>query len=81
MKSRLLTAEQKRKYDFVRTTLSGLLREALNNQHYVCEYYIDEHCAEWIDVTFDNEYRIFRVGVTSANLLEMTQAVLKHVGR
>lgn len=81
MKSKLLTVEQKRKYDFVRTTFTGFVREVLDNQHYVCEYYVEERGTEWIDVTFDNEYRICKVNVTAASLLEITQTVLRHIGR
>lgn len=80
MAGKLMNEEQKRKYDLCRGTLSRLLREATGNQHYVCEFFVDKNGAEWVDITFDNEYRICKVNVTSANLLSLATAVLKHLG-
>ena len=80
MAGKLLNEEQKRKYDLCRGPLVRLLREATDNQHYVCEYFMDKNGAEWVDITFDNEYRIGKVNVTSANLLSLATAVLKHLG-
>lgn len=74
---RLLTNEQKRKYDLVRTILTNLLREVTGNQHYCAEYYVDMAGREWVDVTFDNEYRIRKVNVTADSLLALTRDVLK----
>lgn len=80
MTGKLMNEEQKRKYDLCRGTLSRLLRETMDNQHYVCEFFVDKNGAEWVDITFDNEYRVCKVNVTSANLLSLATAVLKHLG-
>lgn len=73
---RLLTPEQREKYDFTRTILTVLLRTVTGNEHYYAEYYVDSG-GEWVDVTFDNEYRIRKVNVTADSLLELTRDVLK----
>ena len=39
-KGRVFTEEQKRKYDYVRTVLTVVLREVLDNDHYRAEYYV-----------------------------------------
>ena len=73
---RLLTPEQREKYDFTRTILTVLLRTVTGNEHYYAEYYVDNG-GEWVDVTFDNEYRIRKVNVTADSLLALTRDVLK----
>lgn len=73
---RLLTPEQREKYDFARTILTVLLRTVTGNEHYYAEYYVDNG-GEWVDVTFDNEYRIRKVNVTADSLLALTRDVLK----
>lgn len=73
---RLLTPEQREKYDFTRTILTVLLRTVMGNEHYFAEYYVDNG-GEWVDVTFDNEYRIRKVNVTGNSLLQITKDVLK----
>lgn len=73
---RLLTPEQREKYDFTRTILTVLLRTVTGNEHYYAEYYVDDG-GEWVDVTFDNEYRIRKVNVTADSLLALTRDVLK----
>jgi len=73
---RLLTPEQREKYDFTRTILTVLLRTVTGNEHYYAEYYVDSG-GEWVDVTFDNEYRICKVNVTADSLLVLTRDVLK----
>lgn len=73
---RLLTPEQREKYDFTRTMLTVLLRTVTGNEHYYAEYYVDSG-GEWVDVTFDNEYRIRKVNVTADSLLALTRDVLR----
>jgi hypothetical protein len=73
---RLLTPEQREKYDFTRTILTVLLRTVTGNEHYYAEYYVD-NVGEWVDMTFDNEYRIRKVNVTGNSLLQITKDVLK----
>lgn len=73
---RLLTPEQREKYDFTRAILTVLLRTVTGNEHYYAEYYVDNG-GEWVDVTFDNEYRIRKVNVTADSLLALTRDVLK----
>ena len=68
---------QKRKYDYVRTTLTPLLRKVLNNDHYNAEYYVDRHGIEIVEVTFDSECPVRKVDVTADSLLAMTRDVLK----
>jgi hypothetical protein len=53
-----------------------LLRTVTGNEHYFAEYYVDNG-GEWVDVTFDNEYRIRKVNVTAGSLLALTRDVLK----
>ena len=74
---RLLTGEQKRKYDLVRTILTNLLREVTGNQHYCAEYYVDMAGREWVDVTFNNEYSICKVDVTADSPVMLARDVLK----
>jgi hypothetical protein len=74
--NRLLTPEQREKYDFTRTILTVLLRTVTGNEHCYAEYYVDSG-GEWVDVTFDNEYRIRKVNVTADSLLALTRDVLK----
>lgn len=76
MTARLLTPEQREKYDFTRTILTVLLRAVMGNEHYYAEYYVDSG-GEWVDVTFDNEYRIRKVNVTADSLLALTRDVLR----
>lgn len=79
MAGKLMNEEQKRKYDLCRGTLSRLLREAMDNQHYVCEFFVDKNGAEWVDITFDNEYRICKVDVTADNLKTLVMDVLRRI--
>lgn len=74
---RLLDDSQKEKYDFVRTTLSSLLREVLRNDHYRADYYVDEHGFEWVEISFDNEYSIRKVNVSADSLLALARDVLR----
>lgn len=74
---RLLDDSQKEKYDFVRTTLSSLLREMLRNDHYRADYYVDEQGGEWVEISFDNEYSIRKVNVSADSLLALTRDVLR----
>ena len=74
---RLLDDSQKEKYDFVRTTLSSLLREVLRNDHYRADYYVDEQGDEWVEISFDNEYSIRKVNVSADSLLALTRDVLR----
>lgn len=74
-----MNEEQKRKYDLCRGTLSRLLREATDNQHYVCEFFVDQNGAEWVDITFENEYRICKVNVTADNLKTLVMDVLRRI--
>lgn len=78
MRGKLLDEEQKRKYDYVRTVLTVVLREVLDNDHYMMEYFVDDHSDEWVDITFDNEYIVRKVNVTADSLLALTRDVLKH---
>lgn len=79
MAGKLMNEEQKRKYDLCRGTLSRLLRETMDNQHYVCEFFVDKNGAEWVDITFDNEYRICKVDVTADNLKTLVMDVLRRI--
>ena len=74
---RLLDDSQKEKYDFVRTTLSSLLREVLRNDHYRADYYVDEQGFEWVEISFDNEYSIRKINVSADSLLALTRDVLR----
>jgi hypothetical protein len=76
-KGRVFTEEQKRKYDYVRTVLTVVLREVLGNDHYMMEYFVDDHGDEWVDITFGNEYNVRKVNVTADSLLALTKDVLK----
>ena len=78
MRGKLLDEEQKRKYDYVRTVLTVVLREVLDNDHYMMEHFVDDHSDEWVDITFDNEYIVRKVNVTADSLLALTRDVLKH---
>ena len=78
MRGKLLDEEQKKKYDYVRTVLTVVLREVLDNDHYMMEYFVDDHSDEWVDITFDNEYIVRKVNVTADSLLALTRDVLKH---
>lgn len=73
---KILDPEQREKYDFTRTILTVLLRTVTGNEHYYAEFYVDSG-GEWVDVTFDNEYRIRKVNVTGNSLLQITKDVLK----
>lgn len=73
---KILDTEQREKYDFTRTILTVLLRTVTGNEHYYAEFYVDSG-GEWVDVTFDNEYRIRKVNVTGNSLLQITKDVLK----
>lgn len=77
MRGRLLDEEQKKKYDYVRTVLTVVLREVLDNDHYRAEYYVTDGGTELVDVTFDNEYNVRKVNVTADSLLALTKDVLK----
>lgn len=68
---------QREKYDFVRTVLTVLLRQALGNEHYYAEYRV-EGDIEWVEITFDNEYMARKINVTADSLLALTRDVLKH---
>ena len=76
MNGRVFSEEQKMKYDFVRTTLSALIREVTSNLHYQANYYV-RGCREYVDISFDNEYNVRRVDVTACSLLQLTRDVLK----
>lgn len=73
---KIFDPEQREKYDFTRTLLTVLLRTVTGNEHYYAEYYVDSG-GEWVDVTFNNEYRIRKVNVTADSLLALTRDVLK----
>jgi len=73
---KILDPEQREKYDFTRTILTVLLRTVTGNEHYYAEFYVDSG-GEWVDITFDNEYRIRKVNVTGNSLLQITKDVLK----
>lgn len=77
MRGRLLDETQKRKYDYVRTVLTVVLREVLGNDHYMMEYFVDDHGDEWVGITFDNEYNVRKINVTADSLLALTKDVLK----
>lgn len=77
MRGRLLDEEQKKKYDYVRTVLTVVLREVLGNYHYRAEYYVTDGGAELVDVTFDEELNVRTIDVTADSLLALTKDVLK----
>ena len=77
-KGRVFTEEQKRKYDYVRTVLTVVLREVLDNDHYRAEYYVTDGGTELVDVTFDEELNVRTIDVTADSLLALTRDVLKH---
>lgn len=73
-----MTPEQREKRNFVRTVLTVLLRQVLGNEHYYAEYRVDQNGEEWVEVTFDNEYKVRDINVTADSLLALTRDVLKH---
>lgn len=77
MRGRLLDEEQKKKYDYVRTVLTVVLREVLHNDHYRAEYYVINGGTELVDVTFDEELNVRTIDVTADSLLALTRDVLK----
>jgi len=77
VRGRLLDEEQKRKYDYVRTVLTVVLREVLDNDHYRAEYYVTDGGTELVDVTFDDEMNVRTINVTADSLLALTKDVLK----
>lgn len=79
MNGKILTNEQKRKYDFTRKTLASFLRETLENPHYCAAYYVDDSDREWVDITFENEYSICKVDVTADNLKALVMDVLRRI--
>lgn len=79
MNGKILTNEQKRKYDFTRKTLANFLRETLENPHYCAAYYVDEDGREWVDITFENEYSICKADVTEDNLKALVMDVLRRI--
>lgn len=76
---RLMTAEQKEKYDYVRAVITVMLREATNNQHYRADYYIRADGKEMIDISFDNEYLIDKIDVTGYSKIAITLEVMKSI--
>lgn len=78
MRGRRLDEEQKKKYDYVRTVLTVVLREVLGNDHYRAEYYVTDSGTELVDVTFDEELNVRTINVTADSLLALTRDVLKH---
>ena len=77
-KGRLLTEEQKRKYDYVRTTLTEVLRKTLDNDHFYATYVVMPNGDEIVAVSFNNEYSVKNIDVTADSLLALTRDVLKH---
>ena len=74
----ILDEHQKEKYDFVRTTLTNLLRQALHNDHYTATYYVNPNGTEWVDVSFDSEYAIKKINVTGESLIAITKEVVRN---
>lgn len=72
-----MTPEQRDKRNFVRSVLTVLLRQVLGNEHYYAEYRVDQNGEEYVEVTFDNEYKVREIDVTSDSLLALTRDVLK----
>ena len=77
MRGRVFDDDQREKYDFVRITLTHLLRQVLCNDHYMAEFFVDDG-GELVDITFDNEYHVRKINVSADSLLELTRDVLKH---
>lgn len=73
---RLLTPEQREKYDFTRTILTVLLRTVTGNEHCYAEYYVDSG-GEWVEISYDNECSLQKIPVTGNSLLQITKDVLK----
>ena len=67
------------KYDFVRTTLTEVLRKVLHNDHFYANYVIMPSGDEIVAVSFDNEYSVKKnIDVTADSLLALARDVLKH---
>lgn len=79
MQGLMMNSEQKDKYDYVRTVLTVMLREATGNQHYYAHYYIKPNGREMIEISFDNEFTIDKIDVTNFTKLTMTLKVLKSI--
>lgn len=72
----ILDEHQKEKYDFVRITITNLLRQALHNDHYIATYYVNPNGTEWVDV--DSESVIKKINVTGDSLIAITKDVIKN---
>lgn len=72
------TNEYQEKYDYVRTTLTEVLRKVMHNEHYRVEYHLYPNGNEIVEISFDNELSIRKIDVTADSLLALTRDVLKH---
>ena len=66
------------KYDFVRTTLTEVLRKVLHNEHFYANYVVMPSGDEIVAVSFDNEYSVKNIDVTADSLLALARDVLKY---
>lgn len=74
----LFTEEQKKKYDYVRTTLTEMLRKILQDERFCADYVVMPNGDEIVAVSFNNKHSVKNIDVTADSLLALTRDVLKH---
>lgn len=70
--------EYQEKYDYVRTTLTEVLRKTLDNDHFYANYVMMPNGDEIVAVSFNNKHSVKNIDVTADSLLALTRDVLKH---
>ena len=66
------------KYDYVRTTLTEMLRKILQDEHFCADYVVMPNGDEIVAVSFNNKHSVKNIDVTADSLLALTRDVLKH---
>ena len=66
------------KYDYVRTTLTEMLREILQDERFCADYVVMPNGDEIVAVSFNNKHSVKNIDVTADSLLALTRDVLKY---
>lgn len=74
----ILSNEYQEKYDYVRTTLTEMLRKILQDEHFCADYVVMPNGDEIVAVSFNNKHSVKNIDVTADSLLALTRDVLKH---